>query len=522
MENYNNERKEDTLEMFELQNVQIREEKKRRRDNIINNQSKFLINLGFSIFIGILASIFLVNPWGIGISILVGLAIIAFFCINGVRNKSYFGFLLVISSFLLSVTFGIFNSDLKGLNIIVIWFTLMAGFMALTYENFENIPKVFLIKVLKRIFTSDFIGVSTIPSFIKNVLKKNKIKINKPNNSNLKNIFKGLLISIPVLAILVIMLSNSDEVFKYYLSQINFSFSLYDFSFPVTHIISIIIFLFVFSYLFAAYNSFSINLEVDTKESSMWNVSIFTVSTVLIMIIILYLCFTFIQVSHLYGSRTLPNGITHAQYARSGFFDLIYVVIINMILVATLKNKIADNSKNTEILLNVFYSIITILTLNMSVAAFYKMNMYIEAYGYTELRVLVSAFIIFLIITMLYMLMFIWKNTNIFKITMITALVIYIALNFMNIDNFIASKNIANKTIDGTDQSYISSLSVDASNTILKAYEDKRISEKTFKNWLEWNSYDLSYSLDKFYSYNYNSNKFNKINNKYKQLYFVE
>lgn len=499
----------ENLKNYKQQSEAYKEEKQKRKDDIINNHPRFLIGLGFSIFIGILASIFLTKSWGIGISILILLTIVGFFCVNKVRNKSYFGYFLIGTSFLLSTTFAIFSNDLEPLNVVLIWATLMAGFMALTYENFERIPKLFFISLIKRIFRSKFMGINIIPAFINKILKKRDIKIIKGARNNAKGILKGLLISIPVLLVLIIMLSKSDEVFKYYLSSINLSF--YDFNLSIDTIWNIVIFIFVFSYVFGAYNSFNAKLDQNIKEGSKWGINIFTISTTLIMIIILYLCFTFIQVSHLYGNGTLPNGISYAEYARSGFFDLIYIVVINMLLVGILKNKIDSESKNTRNLLNIFYSIITILTINMSVAAFYKMNIYIEAYGYTTLRVLVSAFIIFLVLTMIYMLMFIWKGTNIFKITMVTGLVIYLGLNFMNIDNFIATKNINNKTITQTDQEYISYLSIDAQDAITKAYKDKTISETTFENWMKWNEFRKISDSHKFYSYNYNLKKFENL-----------
>jgi len=59
-----------------------------------------------------------------------------------------------------------------------------------------------------------------------------------------------------------------------------------------------------------------------------------TVSTMLILIDLLYAFFIAIQFSYLFGSLRygLPQNFTYAQYARKGFFELVAVTLINLII----------------------------------------------------------------------------------------------------------------------------------------------------------------------------------------------
>ena len=139
----------------------------------------------------------------------------------------------------------------------------------------------------------------------------------------------------------------------------------------------------------------------------------------------------------------------------------------------------------------------------MGVAAIYKMNLYIGEFGYTRLRVLVQAFTVFLCISLLFLLIFIWKEKTLFKPVAITAMVIYLALNYCNIDNFIAKENI--KLIserEKMDLWYISSLSLDAKDAIYEGKKNGLISNEYYNMWA-----NKRVAPKHWYEYNYFSNQ---------------
>ena len=149
--------------------------------------------------------------------------------------------------------------------------------------------------------------------------------------------------------------------------------------------------------------------------------------------------------------------------------------------------------------LNILYSIITVLTINMGVAAIYKMNLYIGEFGYTRLRVLVQVFTVFLCISLLFLLLFIWKEKNLFKPIAIIAMVIYLGLNYFNIDNFIAKENI--KLInqrEEIDLGYLSKLSLDAKEAISKGRENGIVEIMYYRLWIK-----QQIETEHWYEYNY-------------------
>lgn len=70
------------------------------------------------------------------------------------------------------------------------------------------------------------------------------------------------------------------------------------------------------------------------------------VITILMMVNILYVIFTKIQVGYLYGGKNLPRGFTYSEYARSGFFQLVFIVLINVISIILIK-KYTEYTNNT-------------------------------------------------------------------------------------------------------------------------------------------------------------------------------
>ncbi|WP_039238507.1 DUF4153 domain-containing protein, partial [Clostridium novyi] len=91
--------------------------------------------------------------------------------------------------------------------------------------------------------------------------------------------------------------------------------------------------------------------------------------------------------------------------------------------------------------------------------------------------ILVSIFIVFLAIILFLLLMFIWKNINLFKPIIICGAILYVAVNFVNIDNIITVNNIRiAKNLGKIDYDYLTELSFDNYGSMTKAY----------KNWINF------------------------------------
>lgn len=461
-----------------------------------NNKASNLVLL--SLLVGVLFSIFAYGYLGISVPIIIILTFIIFINAVGIRNKSILGFFFVFSSIALSITYGIFTNELfRFLNLIVIPINLFSGFLLLTYDNIPFKLATFTVAFLEIILGQSIENTSKLSLELKE--KYGKVD-EKKKNDHLKYVVKGLIISIPLVIVLLMILSGADEVFRYYLSNIWEYINIKNiFNFIARVLIALVVMFLIYGLNYGLSSTKVTNVN-NKNFNKTFNSA--TIITVLISIILIYLVFTKVQVSYLYLNKALPVGFSFSEYARKGFFQLVFLVVLNLIMIISIKVKTAVKSPKVNNILNTIYSIITVLTMNMGIAAIYKMNLYIGEFGYTRLRILVQAFTVFLCISLLMLLIFIWREKKLFKPIAITAMVIYIALNYANIDNFIAKENF--KLINNraeVDVWYISTLSLDAKKAIDEGRENHLISNENYNLWA-----NKRVVPNHWYEYNYFNN----------------
>lgn len=465
------------------------------------NSNKAITLIGLSLLIGVLFSVFVFNYLGVSVPIIILLMIGTFIKIVGIKNKSILGFFFLISSFILSITYGIFTNELfRVLNLLVIPISLFSGFLLLTYDKIEFKAISFITAFFDLVVAESIENTTKLPLEVKE--RFGRINGEK-KNGYIKYIIKGLFISVPVIIVLLMLLSGADDIFNYYLSNIwdyiNIE-NIYDFI--VRFILAIMIMFIIYG---LNYSLSSTKVTKVNNKSINKTLNSTTIITVLVSVILVYLVFTKIQVSYLYLNKALPEGFSFSEYARKGFFQLVFLVFINLVTIITIKLKTEIKNSKVNSVLNIIYSIITFLTLNMGVAAIYKMNLYIGEFGYTRLRILVQAFTVFLCISLVLLLAFIIKEKVLFKPVAIIAMVIYIGLNYMNIDNFIAKQNI--KLIEKRaeiDLWYLSTLSLDAKEALSEGRENGLVSNEYYNLWV-----NKRVLTEHWYEYNYmNKNVF--------------
>lgn len=256
--------------------------------------------------------------------------------------------------------------------------------------------------------------------------------------NKLKYILSGILIAIPLLFIILLLLYQADAVFSNMLDQV-FHFSFYiNFEDDIYGII--LLFLFAF---FASYSIMSrilvhnLKEEIPDKRTSEPIIGI----TFTGLISLIYLIFCYIQVVYLFGGfGTLPEGYTYSSYAREGFFQLVFVCIINLALVLSCMKRFRENK-----ILKGILSFISICTYIMIASSTYRMMLYIQVYYLTFLRIFVlwALFVIFLLMSgafiMIYQIKFPFT-----KYCLITVTVLYLLFSFSHPDYWIARYNLNN------------------------------------------------------------------------------
>ncbi len=250
-----------------------------------------------------------------------------------------------------------------------------------------------------------------------------------------KKKLKSLLIVIPIVIVILLLLCSADLIFKTYFDDL---FKLLEKIKIDTIIGRIIIGLIVFTCIGATTNYLLFNFKHDkNKKDKKLNIDSYTIKLLLTILNVIYIVFDFIQIKSLMLHQ-VAKSINYAEYARSGFFQLMFISLINITIILISKHE-KEETKYTKAM-----SIIMILlTLVIIISSSLRMYLYESAYGYTLLRLLVYATLltetVLLIPTVIYITN---SKVNIFKYYLIIITTAYTILCLTPLDYIIANNNI--------------------------------------------------------------------------------
>ena len=473
-----------------------------------------ILAISIAIVLGFIYNMFFhSSSYGISYPIFTIIVILVFLCYfrKKIKKTKSIGFLILALAFILSLNFAIHsNIILNSLNIIAVPLLLTASFILIRYDDIEWSSMKFVFSVFERIIPLSFENLFKPILFVKSSSKKRE---RGKLNPQTKSILIGLLVSIPLLIVILPLLSSADSVFGYYTSNFYTVFTKINLGNTLWNVIRIVI---ISLYMFGFFWSFRYSNNRDTKPLKLnGTLEPVTVLTVFIIINLVYLLFTVVQFSYLYGGNTaLPNGFTYAEYARRGFFELILVTIINftLLITATLFTKKESQIKG---ILNAAYTLLVLFTFNMLFSAHFKMSLYESAFGYTYLRIFVHFFLLLLFILFAIVLAGIWINKiPVAKLSIIAALLMYLFINFVNVDLIIVNKNIERYSIKGKiDVNYLSSLSYDVVPRVIKFAQDNINNDSISKKVLDYTTIKKK-ALNKdtkWFEFNYSKFKAKKV-----------
>lgn len=150
------------------------------------------------------------------------------------------------------------------------------------------------------------------------------------------------------------------------------------------------------------------------------------------IISVIYVVYCIIQIVYLFGRMQigLPEGVTYAQYARGGFWELLFVSIINFVMVLLCMYLFYGHTALKAIL-----TVISGCTFIMLISAAYRMILYVAAYHLTFLRILVLWFLAVLALIMGGVIAGMYRrNFPLFKYIMAVVSVTYILFAFSRPD----------------------------------------------------------------------------------------
>ena len=212
----------------------------------------------------------------------------------------------------------------------------------------------------------------------------------------------------------------------------------------------------------------------------------------------------------------VSSNINYAEYARSGFFQLLFISILNLAIVFISKRSEEDTKYN-----KVSSIVMVFLTLIIIISSFLRMNMYESVYGYTLLRLLVYISLITEIILLIPTIIYIIKpETKILSYYMVIIISVYTITSLLPINYVIAKRNISKYYKDGKiDIKYLENYSSDNIGLLVNLKDN--VKDEEIKNNL--NKYFTRYSsrlrIKGFQDYNLSRDKAIKLIDKYKNNY---
>lgn len=189
---------------------------------------------------------------------------------------------------------------------------------------------------------------------------------------------------------------------------------------------------------------------------------------------LLFLAFVLVQLRYFFGGSSRverTTGLTYADYAREGFFELVTVaalVLAVLLLVDWLRQR---TSRLGERIFRALSATLIVLLFVVMASALQRMRLYQREYGLTELRLYTTAFMLFLAVVFVWFVVTVMRGQRErFAVGMLAAgLVSIFVLHAINPDALIARTNIQ-RAREGKrfDVSYLERLSADATPTIAR------------------------------------------------------
>ena len=282
--------------------------------------------------------------------------------------------LIIISNLVLKVLKGNLDGTNQLLNIIVLPLLISTYLFMLVRSDFKvSLENMFLVFKL-------------FPKNLFKNLKFIKIDTNKEKNDKVINIIFGTIIGVFISGLILALLTSADAYFDKFLSSIVTNINV---DFNLWYVIKGIIY---FVILFVIGINLFKNKEIALKESKMSRVNKTVVTTMLFIVNFVFVLFLISEISKLCGNfLKVPKGYIYSSYAREGFFQLLFVTLINfgIILYLIYKTNLVKEDKKVKYLVLSLIAFSIFLIFN----SYYRMFLYIGRFGFTNLRLQVILFL---------------------------------------------------------------------------------------------------------------------------------
>jgi hypothetical protein len=311
------------------------------------------------------------------------------------------------------------------------------------------------------------------------------------------SVLRGLVFATPVILVFAVLLGSADAVFAGYVNQaFDGMRRMLGIQFMSDGIVQIGVTL-IFGTLMTGAISYGLmrrlpeavleTLDSDgdplpltpsqEKRKPAFKLSMIESGIVLGSVVLLFAAFVVVQFAYFFGgeSNVGIQGLTYAQYARRGFFELVAVSSMTLGLALFLDRVTMRHDGRENILFRALSVLLAALTTVLVTSAAQRMWLYEQAYGFTQLRVYTHVAIVWLGVMLgVFVLALFRLRRNVFSLGTLLVLIGYLGtLNLMNVDHYIAERNIARyQAGQELDIAFLNTLSADAVPVILPFFKE--------------------------------------------------
>lgn len=259
-------------------------------------------------------------------------------------------------------------------------------------------------------------------------------------NKNTKMVFLGILVAIPIVLVFLGLFMGADAIFADWIEN------LFDFKMN-SLLLEKIIRVGFFGLVLSAFFYVLVSEKHDLLDKAISAIKIDNViSTVVLGVVnLLFLTFVFFQIKYLFGdaSFVMEKGLRFAEYARSGFFQLAWVMAFALALITIVYWSMSHHGNSK--LVNGLQIFLILQVGVVAASALKRMGLYQDAYGYTVLRLYVEWFVYFALVVLAFVaasVLIQLKFNKFFYAGLIMSITALIAVFSVNVDYMIAKGNV--------------------------------------------------------------------------------
>ena len=284
---------------------------------------------------------------------------------------------------------------------------------------------------------------------------------------NVRRVVLGVALAAPVLVVFAALFASADQVFSNVLTNL--------FAFDAETVISHTFFIGFWAFLVAGYLRWSFlgqPLHAFTPKPRTVS-SVVPLATALGLLNALFLMFVVVQLRYFFGGAALveqTGGLTYAEYARSGFFQLVTASALVLPVLLGVDFLARGGTTPQVRTIRQFSGILLVLLTVVMASALERMRLYVSAFGLSATRLYATAFMVFLVGVFAW---FAWtvlrSNRGRFAFgALMQGLAVLAGLHILNPDSFIVRSNLARPSEERPfDAKYATTLGADAVPALL-------------------------------------------------------